>query len=64
MSIGGSSEERFAEEFGLTGEVSCLDDRTMRWRLGGVESPTRLTIAVAWSGPTELPATWWAVDLP
>jgi len=24
----------------------------------------QLALAVAWGEPSELPATWWAVDLP
>lgn len=66
MSIGGPDEERLREEFGLDAGVHYLDNGTLRWLLPGLEpsATAGLTLAVAWSEPTDLPATWWAVDLP
>ncbi|MET8761845.1 hypothetical protein [Lentzea sp. NPDC004782] len=66
LSIGGPNEEQLLEEFGLESSVWYLDDLTLRWRLPAFE-PSRdvqLALAVAWGEPSELPATWWAVDLP
>ncbi|WP_439656199.1 hypothetical protein ACSHWB_27625 [Lentzea sp. HUAS TT2] len=66
VSVGGPDEERLSAEFGLEWTVHFLDDRTLTWSLPALEpsGTARLTLAVAWSGPTDLPATWWAVDLP
>jgi hypothetical protein len=61
VSIGGPDEERLLEESGVEGSVEYVDDRTITWRS---PSELELTIAVAWSGPTEHPATWYAIDLP
>ncbi|MDT7783588.1 MAG: hypothetical protein QOF58_2007 [Pseudonocardiales bacterium] len=61
VSIGGPDEDRLLEESGVGGSVEYVDDRTITWRL---PSATELTIAVAWSEPTEHPATWFAVSLP
>ena len=61
VSIGGPDEERLLAETGVEGSVRYVDDRTITWRL---PSATELTIAVAWSEPTEHPATWFAVCLP
>jgi hypothetical protein len=41
--------------------VEYADDRTITWR---APAARKLTIAVAWSEPTDDPATWFAVDLP
>jgi len=66
VSIGGPNEEQLLEEFGIESEVHYLDDLTLRWRLSAFEpsSDVQLALAVAWGEPSELPATWWAVDLP
>jgi hypothetical protein len=66
VSIGGPIEEQLLEEFGLEWDVHYLDDRTLSWSLHALEpsGTAELTLAVAWSGPTDLPATWWAVALP
>jgi hypothetical protein len=61
VSIGGPDDDRLLEESGVEGSVEYADDRTITWRLSG---SAELTIAVAWSEPTEHPATWFAVDLP
>jgi hypothetical protein len=66
VSIGGPDEEQLLAEFGLECHVRYLDDGTVSWMLPGLEpaGTAQLTLAVAWSEPTDLPATWWAVDLP
>ncbi|MET9630733.1 hypothetical protein ABZX92_24995 [Lentzea sp. NPDC006480] len=61
VSIGGPDEDRLREESGVEGSVEYVDDRTITWRL---PSAAELTIAVAWSEPTEHPASWFAVGLP
>jgi hypothetical protein len=66
VSLGGPNEERLLEDFGLRSSVTYFDDLKLGWRLSEFESSgaAQLTLAVGWSEPTELPATWWAVDLP
>ncbi|MGW6932268.1 hypothetical protein ACWGE0_19590 [Lentzea sp. NPDC054927] len=63
VSIGGPDEEYLLDVLGVQCDVRYLGDRTVSWRLPGF-TPTgtaELTIAVAWSGPGDTLATWFAV---
>lgn len=64
VSIGGPDEEHLLQALGVQCDVRYLGDRTVSWRLPGF-TPTgtaQLTIAVAWSGPGDTLATWFAVS--
>ena len=64
MSIGGPDDE-VLEHWGSECGPRYLNDHTLRWQLPAMahSETAELTIAVAWSEPTEEPATWMAVDI-
>ncbi|MGW4207749.1 hypothetical protein ACWEIJ_07150 [Lentzea sp. NPDC004789] len=66
VSIGGPIEEHLLAKSGLESSVCYFDDLTLMWQLPGFvpSRDVQLALAVAWGEPSDLPATWWAVDLP
>lgn len=66
VSIGGPDNERLGLEDDSEFGTRYLDDCTLSWRLPGLvrAEAAELAVAVAWSEPSEDPATWFAVDLP